>query len=210
MTQITADHLEWAIVGRLRRMLEEPPHQLFNVTQTYALFTTIICWVTQHIRIPDKEIKTLADQSAHKLLQTLSQAAIANDPWHIHVASMPRIERIGSHTVKVPAPVNFEAHSVDRFLINLRDATAHGDARIVSPFNVPNKSQHLLAGFHFTCAEKDRRRPWKGKITLLEQDMRRIGIELAKMYCNAIRRSETNRQNNHFGTEAASIKETAA
>jgi hypothetical protein len=75
------------------------------------------------------------------------------------------------------------SHTVDRFLINLRDATAHGDARIVSPFNVLVERQHLLAGFSFECSEKrDGRKTWEGKITLLETDMRRIGIQLAKAY----------------------------
>jgi len=103
--------------------------------------------------------------------------------------------------------MNFENHRVRRFLINLRDATEHGDARKVSPFNV----DRLLVGFTFACEEvSDRRRTWEGKITLLEQDMRRIGIQLAKTYCDALRRREPHRRDNHFGSDAASISETAA
>ena len=129
MTQITNDHVEWAVVGRLWRMLEEPPHPTFNVTQTYAMFTTILCWVVQRIRIPTHEIDSMDDRIAHKLFDTLSKAAIKEDPWQVHVTPTERIEAIGSHRVVVPEPTNFETHSVGRFLINLRDATAHGDTR---------------------------------------------------------------------------------
>lgn len=212
MTHITDDHVEWAVVGRLRLMLEERPHEKFNVTQTYALFTTILCWVVQRIRTPRHEINSPDDRIVHKLFQTLSEAEIADDPWRINVAPARRIESMGSHTVAVPAPTNFERHTVRRFLINLRDATAHGDARNVSPFHVsPVGSKRLLAGFTFACAEiSDRRRTWEGKITLLEQDMRRIGIQLAKTYCDALRRSEPHRGDSHFGSDAASIREAAA
>jgi hypothetical protein len=211
MTQITRDHAEWAMVGRLRLLLEEQPHAKYNVTQAYALFTMILCWVMQRIRIPTAEINSADDQVAHKLLQALSKEKITDAPWRIYAAPAKRITMIGPYRVTVPAPENFEEHTIARFLINLRDATAHGDARSVSPFN----SEQLLAGFTFSCAEykdpKDRKkRTWQGQITLLEDDLRRIGIVLAKRYCDALRRSEPNRHDGHFGSDAASIEERAA
>lgn len=210
MTQITSDHVEWAVIGRLRSMLEEPPHATYNVTQAYSLFTTILCWVMQHMRIASQEIGSLNDQIAHGLFEDLSKVAIIKDPWRIHVAPKARIERIGRHTVSVPPPVGFETHTVSRLLINLRDATAHGDARNVSPFNVADGSGQLLAGFSFACEEfKNRKKVWEGKITLLEGDMRRIGAQLAKQYCDALRRSEPHRRDSHFGSDAASVQEAA-
>jgi hypothetical protein len=208
MTEITPNHVKWAVADRLRLMLvEEPPHSSFNVTQTYAFFTTILCWVMQHIRIGTHEISDTEDKIAHKLFKRFSQDAVHDDPWRVHVAPTKRIERIGSSQVPVLAPVGFETHTVERFLTNLRDATAHGDARNVRPFNVDSQ----LAGFRFNCAEfKDRKKTWEGSITLLEQDMRRIGANLAKTYCNALRRSERHRRDSHFERDAAAIKETAA
>jgi hypothetical protein len=83
-----------------------------------------------------------------------------------------------------------------------------------SPFNVAVGSEQLLAGFSFVCTEvnpRDRRKKnWEGKITLLEGDMRRIGIALAKSYCNALRRSGPHRRDARFGSDAASVKEAAA
>lgn len=211
MTQITDDHVEWAVVGRLRLMLEEPPHENFKVTQTYALFTAILCWVMQRIRIKSHEIVSKDDKIAHNLFKKLEGASINAEPWRIHIAPTERIERVGATGVPVPAPRGVEAHTAERFLINLRDATAHGDARNVEPFNAGG----FLAGFTFSCAEfegrgKSRKKVWDGKITLLETDMRRVGIQLAKLYCDAIRRSEPHRHDGHFGSDAASIKEVAA
>jgi hypothetical protein len=210
MTQITDDHVEWAVVSRLRLMLEEPPHENFNVTQTYALFTAILCWVMQRIRIRPHEINSLDDRIAHHLFKKLEGASVATDPWRVQVAPTAR-ELWGRRAFAVPAPQGFETHTAARFLINLRDATAHGDARNVSPFNIIGSGGRLLAGFTFECSEfKDRKKVWGGTITLLEADMRRIGIQLAKLYCDAIRRSEPHRRDGQFGSDAASIKEAAA
>jgi hypothetical protein len=211
MTEITKDHVEWAVVDRLRFMLEQPPHQTFNVTQTYALFTATLCWVMQRIRIKFQEISSKDDKVAHNLFKKLEGASILTEPWCIQIASTERIERVGATTVSVRAPQGFEAHTAERFLINLRDATAHGDARNVEPFNAGD----LLAGFTFSCVEfegigRNRKKAWGGEITLLEPDMRRIGIQLAKLYCDAIRRSEPHRRDGNFGSDASSIKEAAA
>lgn len=207
MTEITKDHVEWAVIGRLRLMLEEPPHQTFNVTQTYALFTSILCWVMQRIRIKTSDIFTKEDKIAHDLFKKLEDAPIDADPWRIVSAQAERIERIRAKAVRVPAPQGFEERTAARFLINLRDATAHGDARKVEPFNIGGN----LVGFTFSCTElKDRKVSWDGKITLLEADMRRIGIQLAKLYCDAIRHSEAHRRDDNFGSDAASVKEVAA
>jgi hypothetical protein len=209
MSEITKDHVEWAVVDRLRLMLEETPHEQFNVTQTYALFSSILCWVVQRIRIPTHEIVSRNDRIAHQLSKTLSQVPVRDDPWRIHVVSTPRIEPIGSRRILIPAPENFETtHTAFRFLKNLRDATAHGDARNVLPFS----EEHFLFGFTFSCAEfnKDREKTWDGKITLIENDMRQLGIELARTYCNAIRPKEPRHRHGHFGKVAASIQETAA
>lgn len=211
MTQITDDHVEWAVVDRLRLMLEEPPHKEFNVTQTYALFTGVLCWVMQRIRTG--KIESDADRAAAGMFERLSAQSIGEPPWAIPVAE--RIVRLDAHSIHVPAPRNFEDHTAGRFLINLRDAVAHGDARNVLPFNAPAGSERLLAGFTFRCSERDKSNrgkiAWQGEITLLEDDMRRIGGHLAKLYCDALRRSNAHRGDSHFGTDAAhSVREVAA
>jgi hypothetical protein len=209
MTEITKDHLEWTFVGRLRLMLEEPPHRAFNVTQAYALFTAILCWVMQHIRINPNEAKTQNDRLAADILKKLSNQRITEWPWSI-LAESERIAHIGSRSVRVPGPIGFTHHTAARFLINLRDATAHVDARNVEPFN-EDSNDGLLSGFTFFCSQKARGETvWQGTITLLDEDMRRIGCNLAKIYCDALRHSEAHRQDSNFGRDAISIQETAA
>lgn len=131
MTEITKDHVEWAVVYRLWLMLDEPPHKQYSVTQTYALFTAILCWVMQRIRT--KQDKSETDRVAQKVLDRLSREKINKEPWDVAVTA--RIARIGALAVGVPTPSNFEKRRPDQVLIALRDAVAHGDARNVIPFN---------------------------------------------------------------------------
>jgi hypothetical protein len=182
MTKIVQKHVDWAVVDRLRQMLETPNSQ-FSVTHTFALFSSIVCWVMQHVRIPKKHTRTSADCAAANLGEKLETGTISDDPWHVLM-----VERVVLGAA-VPAPVNFDGHSPLKFLINLRDAMAHGDGRNVKPFNRrSNGEDHDLLGFTFKCEEPGGGRPatWSGEITLLESDMRHIGGELARLYCDAV------------------------
>jgi hypothetical protein len=220
VTEITRDHVEWAVVDRLRQMLEEPPHEKFNVTQTYALFSTVLCWVVGRIRVTEKEIESVPkglrsrvnNELAAKILRELSDQRIDDNPWDIHLTRSLRNAQVGP--VDVLAPLHFSGEHLfaGRFLINLRDATAHGDARNVKPFHVrkPNEVEQLLAGFTFRCEEKERggKTVWWGEITLLEDDMRRIGHHLATIFCDALQR-EVDRSD--FVEDAQScVREAAA
>ena len=44
MGGIVDEHVEWAVVNRLKAMLDEPPETKFNVTQSFALFSAILLW----------------------------------------------------------------------------------------------------------------------------------------------------------------------
>ena len=134
MTEITDDHVEWAVVDRLRIILEEGPHGKFNVTQTYALFSSILCWIIQRIRIPTHEIrdaKTIAgknDRSAHALWKSLNVIPASEEPWSLPVLPVQRIVSAEGRRISIPSPKNFEGRSIGQSLVNIRDAIAHGDA----------------------------------------------------------------------------------
>jgi hypothetical protein len=102
----------------------------------------------------------------------------------------------------VPAPKGFQECTVADFLKDLRDAVAHGDARNVVPFNI----DRTLAGFTFRCSRRHRGASSTATITLLEGDMRRIGMQLGKQFCDAL----AHRDEGNFGAVAASLTETAA
>lgn len=205
MGLITADHAEWAVVDRMRQMMEAPQGD-YIATQTYALFTTTLCWVLQHLRIREDQHRTAKDKAAARLLAELGQVHASAAPWRMPVASVRRMERIGNNPISVPESAGFEDHTLKRILINLRDASAHGDARNVVPFNSgPN-----LVGFTFNCAEP-RNVNWAGgRITLLRADMQRIGTTLATRYRDAIVEAGKERYGAHFPADGPHMIEEFA
>jgi len=187
MVQIRTQHVEWAVVDRLSQMLKAPSPSEFNVTHTFALFSSILCWTLQHLRIGDEDIRSVGDRVAARLCGELENEDISAEPWGIRM-----VER-AVQGERVAAPRNFDEHKALRFLKNLRDAMAHGDARIVAPFHTRSHGAgRALLGFLFKCEEHKRKSDkrivvWTGEIILLEQDMREIGLKLAKRYCDALR-----------------------
>ena len=81
MTEIRREHVEWAIVERLRRMLEAPRHPDFNVTETFALFSSVLCWVLQHVRIGKDARQTFGDDKASELAEELKRQLVHAEPW---------------------------------------------------------------------------------------------------------------------------------
>ena len=190
MTEIADDHVEWAVVHRLQMMLESPPTTEFNVTQTYALFMTILCWTTQRIRTPDNgsQLGTI-DRSAADVLKKLNEQFIETHPWSIKID-----ERCAG----------FRNSSAGHFIIALRGACAHGDGRKIKPYHtkVAGRGQRQLAGFTFQCGKSK-------TITLLEKDMRHIGKLLAGMFCESVQGIAKNRGDLRFDHDAATVIETA-
>ncbi|ARS26094.1 hypothetical protein [Sphingomonas sp. KC8] len=202
MGLITADHAEWAVVDRMRQMIEVPQGD-YLATQTYALFTSVLCWVLQHLRIPEPQRLTAKDKAAHELLTQLQGCDARHAPWSVPTAPVERIERTGSSSIRVPATHGFEGQTIEQVLINLRNAVAHGDARNVKPFN----SGPTLVGFTFDCSD---RMGWIGQMTLLRSDMRRVGTELATRYRDAILRSGKEMYGPHFPAEGETMGEWAS
>lgn len=182
-------------------MLEEPSHARFNVTQSYALCASVLCWVMQRIRTRLPEISTCADRAAAEMFQKWSITRPSETPWGAAISGVERIVTFGQTRLSLPKSERFEDHDVARFLKNLRDACAHGDGRTVVPFN--RKSQ--LIGFTFNCEEK--RRYWSGRVTLIESDFRAIGGWVARSYCDALRHDEAHRADSNFDRDAARIRE---
>jgi hypothetical protein len=155
MTEIRKEHIEWAVVDRLSQMLKAPPHSKFNVTHTFALFSSILCWTLQHIRIKKEDIKSDGDKAAAAFCEELKNEPAAGETWLIPLESV-------AAGATVPAPQGFEGHTAFRFLKNLRDAMAHGDARKVEPFHTKSKTDRALLGFLFKCEELDCK-DWTGQ-----------------------------------------------
>ncbi|MGO9171659.1 MAG: hypothetical protein ACLP7P_06805 [Rhodomicrobium sp.] len=173
--EIKKEHVEWAVVHRLSKLLGEK-HEEYNVTSAYSSFATILCWVMQRIQPSGQLFKDFEKETA--------------EDWGIHTGAKSPPHLQGAALGIGPFP-EFAGRKASKFLRDLRNAVAHGDDRTVVPFHRPvNKGrvQAELAGLTFCCEEKDNkgRVVWKGNITLLESDMRRLGTELADRYCKAL------------------------
>ena len=202
MTEIRPEHIEWAVVDRLMKMLKVPGHDNFHVTETFAYFSSVLCWVLQHVRISGREQETPGDCRAASLATALEQESIHAEPWCIQLG-LPV-----AASIRIPAAEGFADHNVMQFMKNLRDAVAHGDARNVKPFHSRGSgADRRLLGFTFQCAELKNRKPvWSGSITLLQSDMRHIATTLAKLYCDAV----SGKSEDFMGDARRHVKEAAA
>lgn len=194
MGSISQEHAEWAVVDRMRQMMEEPKGE-YLATQTYAMFSAILCWVLQHLRINPDDQGGPKDVAAIQLLGDLAEEPAADAPWSFPVSGNERIEAVGAMEITVPGSVGFDGLKAKDLLCILRDAMAHGDARNVHPFNFNN----LLLGFTFHHGAR--------RITLLRSDMRRIGSVLATRYRDAIVAAGQVVHGQHFPAEATDMLE---
>lgn len=186
MTEITHDHVEWAVVDRLRKLLEAPVHHDFNVTQSYSYFTGILVWVKQRIFTEANDNNTVTDKAAIWLHKKLSKSKVEDELWKL------RIYNPGSR-IK-PHHADFKNYSVIEFVKWLRDALAHCDGRKIEPMC----EDGVLIGF---CVSGKARNDKERQLRLTEEDLRRIGIALADNFCKAIRRG-AHSDDSHFGADA--------
>jgi hypothetical protein len=194
---ITDEHLEYATVERLRQMLVDV-HDDYRVTHSYALFTTILCWVMQRIRANGNDPVDVRARSVHRILQ---RQRIEDEPWSVVTAAFD-----DGHDGPAYGPfVDFAGFTADRFLPVLRNATAHGDGRNIKPIN----QNGWLIGHEFGCNERNERRQviWRGTIVLLRSDMRRIGCALADLYCQALAARDGQPANPNLAEESRLVRE---
>jgi hypothetical protein len=186
MTEITKAHAEWAVVDRLRAMLNETPHAEYNVTQSYGLCVAILAWVMQRVRTPENAANSQEDCAAISVKAALDGQSVEALPWGLQT---------GGPAGRVLLCSDFRGFTAFNFLKWLRDASCHGDARKVFPEN----SHGELVGFRFQMkSDSDQK---IRSLVLRETDLRRIGSALADMYCKALSGSES------FHEDARSMRE---
>jgi hypothetical protein len=184
MGGIADEHVEWAVVNRLKAMLDVPPRTKFNVTQSFALFSAILLWTKQRAWVPDHALFQPADRAARAVRNALEASTIFDAPW---LLSRNQPQLAGIHQEgdlrREPTRVNadFEEMTAAEFLKWLRDALAHGDGRTIRPIHKLKRcGNSLLAGFQIRAtARGDRER----LLTLYHAD---IGTVLADHFCRAL------------------------
>lgn len=177
MAEIRDEHVEWRVVDRLREILEKLPDTSNDVTLTYSLFSTILCWTCQRMR---------ANDHAGAIWKALSGEKAADADWGLLDQITPTESSAGV------APLSDLPAS--RLLIALRNATAHGDDRKVKPLHIANGrgADRRLVGFALSVdlfengqkhrSEEPRWGRWSMPLTSM--DMRRIGMNLAARFCD--------------------------
>lgn len=202
MGGISDDQVEWAVVHRLKAMLDDPPKTEFNVTQAFAHFTAILLWTTQRIRVP--VAAGPADHAAQRARRNLERHQITNPPWSLSLRP-PALDNADILGDERDVNADFVGMSVDRFTIWLRDSLAHGDGRNIRPVHKQSRrtGKEYLAGFRIDFSE---RRGAARMLTLhlYHLDTLRIGKALADNFCQALSRDDA-----QFEHEAAQVLEAA-
>jgi hypothetical protein len=188
MGGIANEHVEWAVVNRMKTMLDAPPQTNFNVTQAFALFTSIVLWTKNRMwvagnAIQPKEWQLPADGLAHGARENLRGALIVDDPWKLSTRT-PALIDVDAYWTEQAINSDFTEMTAESFFKWVRDALAHGDGRTISPLHKPSKdhSKNWLAGFEIDFEDK------KGSehrlhLTLYLADMLRLGSILADQFC---------------------------
>lgn len=112
MGHILQHAAEYETVRRLAEMLVSAKED-YKTTESYALFTTIVCWVMQRARTPANR-NDLADRQAREVGIALQGSRISAEPWSL---------------TAIPDMTAFD------FFIGVRNAVAHGDGRQIRPLN---------------------------------------------------------------------------
>jgi hypothetical protein len=185
MSYISDAHVEFAVVQRLNRLLQETAKTEFEVTCAYGLFTALLCWTLQRLRI-DK----------NTTWKKLFEEAIDSPRWRVFEEKPGNIIQFSSaySTATIKYLATDRVVDMADFLSKLRDSTAHGDHRTISPFHtkIADTQMHVLKGFTFVL-KRTRREGETGnkyieiaKVTLEHADMLRIGNELATKFVEFI------------------------
>jgi len=175
MGGISEENVEWAVINRLKAMLDNPPKTDFNVTLGFSLFSTILLWTKNRMWV--QAVNGPADTQAAAARVKLGDALIVDPPWNLSQEFPP------DH---VPGEVNadFVTMQASAFFKWLRDALAHGDGRTIRPLHwySTKTDNEWLGGFLVEFPEA------KGSdriltLHLFKRDIQNLGQRLADLFC---------------------------
>lgn len=188
-------NVEWAVVSRLKAMLDKPPRTRFNVTQSFALFSAILLWTKQRTWVGGDQADrpawfTDADHAARNAREMLRTVSIFDAPWglaRVRPRFRPLDERDPVDLSAEQINDDFEGVTAEQFIKWLRNALAHGDGRTIRPLHKPSswRNKSLLAGFEI-ASRADVRSKRLLTLSLYHADMTRIGAILADSFCTAL------------------------
>ncbi|WP_315924104.1 hypothetical protein [Mesorhizobium sp. SP-1A] len=194
MGGISNAQVEWALINRLKAMLDDPPKTKFNITQAFSIFSTILLWSKNRAWVggnnPPPVWADPIDARAHAVRQQLQNERIIDPPWLLSLHEPALVSAKKDHGAALAgAAVNsdFHAMSADQFVNWLRNALGHGDGRTIYPLHRHQgpADKTWLTGFYIEFNEA-LNSPNKLHLHLYEADMRRIGSHLAHLFCKSL------------------------
>lgn len=182
--EIRNEHFDFAVVDRLRQMLVDRLHTPYEITLSYALFGTILCWLMQHIRNDESSgPQDKMDEAAVRVAHSLRKEHASALPWKCDL--LAEVVPYGKKGFELSASKSDFELSAFGLLKMIRDGIAHGDKRNVSPLHTKaSDGKRILRGFEIGLEWKKRSK--FGKVRLYHEDMIRVGGRLAGEYCAAL------------------------
>ncbi|MBZ9696470.1 MULTISPECIES: hypothetical protein [unclassified Mesorhizobium] len=194
MGGISNAQVEWALINRLKAMLDDPPKTKFNITQTFSLFSTILLWSKNRAWVggynPPPAWPDPIDARAHAVRQQLQNERIVDPPWllSLHEPALVSVKKDqGAALAAAEVNADFQNMSADQFVKWLRDAFGHGDGRTIRPLHrhKGDAEKTWLIGFEIRF-QASINSPNILHLHLYEADMRRIGSRLADLFCTSL------------------------
>lgn len=194
MGGISNAQVEWALINRLKAMLDDPPKTKFNITQTFSVFSTILLWSKNRAWVgahnPPAAWANPIDARAHAVRQQLQNERIVDAPWllSLHEPALVSVKKDqGAALAGMAVNADFQNMSAESFIKWLRDAFGHGDGRTIHPLHRHQgpADRTWLIGFLIEFNETQHSSN-KLRLHLYEADMRRIGSNLAHLFCRSL------------------------
>lgn len=178
MGGIHEEHVEWAVINRLKAMIDEPPETPFNVTLGFSLFSTALLWSKNRMWLREADAESDADHSALAARTALGEARIVDPPWSLS-RTFPQHHgegEVNGDFVEMPAWEFFKW---------LRDALAHGDGRFIRPLHwrSPDSGKEWLGGFRISFPVTREPGARRLCVHLFKSDLQRLGSQLADLFC---------------------------
>lgn len=177
--EIKKEDVEWAVVNRLRLLLtDERPNTEYEVTLTFALFTGILLWSRQSLG------RNKSCEEWPSAARRLLSEPATEPPWNVRADSLKGACHVVEFFRSKEKRVTLEDATIWQLVVFLRNCIGHGDGRTVEPLHrqcEPCSPEHRLHGFIFREKEKCA----EPSVCLSEQDMKRIGSQLAQVLCAA-------------------------
>lgn len=192
MVELRHEHYEWAVVNRMKTLLEISTHAPLDVTQTFAFLTGIVLWSKNRAWVSGHKDSLqsdadVSDRSAHAVRNGLRDSKIVSEPWSLSRSS----PRFSSKHDELPIAhsINFDFEQMDAaaFFKWFRDSLAHGDGRTTKPINAWSDHSRckILVGFEISF-EAAKGSSQKLNLSLYKEDMVRLGTALADQFCTAL------------------------